>query len=60
MMKNGGWRRSAIQEPWCLVESVIEIMPVSQISLGKDKEISNVFSVLLIGRGKPKMCLAAS
>lgn len=46
MMKNGGWRPGEIQEPSCLVESMAEIMPVSQISSGKDKEIrQHAFSV---------------
>lgn len=35
MMKNGGWIPGETQEPSCLVES----MPVSQVSLGKDTEI---------------------
>lgn len=39
MRKNGGWRPGEIKEPSCLVESMVEIIPVSQISLGKDKEI---------------------
>lgn len=36
MMKNGRWRPGEIQEASCLMESMVEIMPVSQISLGKD------------------------
>jgi len=59
-MKNGGWRPGKTQEPSCLVESRVEITPVSQISLYKDKKLGNVLSVLLIGIGKPKLCLAAS
>lgn len=47
MMKHGGWRRPGeTQEASCLIESVVEIMPVSQISLGKDEEIGkHAFSV---------------
>lgn len=35
MMKNGGWMPGQILEPSCLVENMVEIMPVSQVSLGK-------------------------
>lgn len=46
MMKDGGSRPVEIQEPSCLVESMVEIMQVSPVSLGKDKEIrQHVFSI---------------
>lgn len=39
MMKNWERRPGKTQEPSRLVERMVEIMPVSQISLGKDKKI---------------------
>lgn len=58
MMKNGGRRPGKIQEPSCLAERMVEIVPV--FSLGKDKEIRQCGFSDACWKRRTKMRLAAS
>lgn len=57
MMKYGGWSPGEVQELSYLVESTVEIMPVSQISLGKDKVNKQHAFSIAYWKGKTKNVL---
>lgn len=56
-MKYGGWSPGEVQEPSYLVESMVEIMPVYQISLGRDKVSKQHAISIAYWKGKTKNAL---